>query len=155
MKQNLIFTYDDYIIKFKGLIKSLGLKNSVQREYILKTLFDCDKHLSAEQILAKVKDEYKINIGIATVYRIVGLLEDMKIISSISVDGNDAKVYELSLVLHHDHLVCIECGKIVEFINDTIEELQKDIATKNNFTLQSHNMMLYGICKECQENEEL
>ena len=153
MKKNLTITYDEYIVKFKALIKSLGLNNSVQREYVLKILFDCTNHLSAEQILNKVRDEYKVSIGIATVYRIVHLLEEMKVISSISIDGSDAKVYELNLVFHHDHLICIACKKIVEFENDTIEQLQKDVAKQNNFILQDHNMILYGVCEQCQENE--
>jgi Fur family ferric uptake transcriptional regulator len=153
VKQNLTISYDDYIIKFKGMIKSLGLNNSIQREYVLKVLFDCNKHLSAEQILAKIRSEYGVKIGIATIYRILGLLEDMNIINSLSVNGSDAKVYEISLVLHHDHLVCVSCGKIIEFMNETIENLQKDVAIENNFKLQTHNMILYGICKECQEDE--
>lgn len=155
MKANLTISYDDYLSKFKTMIKSLGLKNSTQREYVLKILFECENHLSAEQILLKVKEEYKLKIGIATVYRVINLLEDMKIINAITIAGNDAKVYELSLVLHHDHIVCVECGKIVEFVNDNIEQLQKDIAKEYDFTLQSHNMMLYGICQECQDGEEL
>lgn len=150
MKDNLTISYDDYIIKFRLMIKALGLKNSTQREYVLKVLFDCHNHLSAEQIVVKVKEQYQLNIGIATVYRIINLLEEMRVINSVSVNGNNAKVYELNLVLHHDHIVCIECGKIVEFINENIEQLQKDIAKENNFDLKSHNMMLYGICKNCQ-----
>ena len=151
MKKNLTTTYDEYIVKFKGLIKSLGLKNSIQREYVLKILFDSHSHLSTEQILVKIKEEYNINIGMATVYRIVNLLEDMNIVNSIFINGNDSKVYELSLVLHHDHIVCIDCGKIVEFINEKIEQLQEDVAKENNFILQNHNMMLYGICHQCQK----
>lgn len=150
MKKNLTISYDDYIIKFKSLIKSLGLNNSIQREYVLKILFNCEKHLSAEQILSKVRNDYKLNIGIATVYRIIHLLEDMKVINAILVNGSDSKVYELNLVLHHDHIICVECGKIVEFLDEEIEQLQKDIAKSNNFQLQSHSMMLYGICKDCQ-----
>lgn len=151
MKQNLTISYNDYIVKFRSLIKSLGLKNSTQREYVLKVLFDCEKHLSAEEILAKVKEEYKIKIGIATIYKILNLLENMKVVNSILIDGSDSKVYELNLALHHDHIVCVDCGKIVEFVDNNIEQLQKDIAKKNNFQLQSHSMILYGICNDCQK----
>jgi len=151
VKQNLTISYDDYIVKFRSLIKSLGLNTSTQREYVLKVLFDCEKHLSAEEILAKVREEYKIKIGTATIYRIINLLEDMKVINSILINGSDSKVYELNLVLHHDHIVCVDCGKIVEFVNDNIEQLQKDIAKENSFQLQSHSMILYGICNDCQK----
>ena len=155
MKENLTISYEEYIVKFRGLIKSLGLNNSIQREYVLKILFDCNNHLSAEQILKRVRENYKFKIGIATVYRIINLLEDMKVINGISISGNDAKVYELGLVFHHDHIVCVDCGKIVEFVNNEIEQLQKDIASKNDFILESHSMMLYGICEDCQKIEEI
>ncbi|MCD4758403.1 MAG: transcriptional repressor [Arcobacteraceae bacterium] len=153
MKKGLTITYDEYMLKFKGLIKSLGLNNSVQREYVLKILFDCDNHLSAEDIAKKVKDVHNINIGIATVYRILALLEELNIIKGISIDGFESKVYELNLTSHHDHMVCVECGKIVEFYDAEVEKIQELVAIENGFKLQSHNMMLYGICKDCQEHE--
>ena len=153
MKKNLIITYDEYIIKFREMIRSLGLNNSAQREYVLQILFECSNHLSAEQIQMQVSDVHNVSIGIATVYRIISLLEDLKIISSISIVGSDSKVYELNLVLHHDHIICVDCKKIVEFENNKIEKLQEAVAKENNFILQTHNMILYGICQECQENE--
>ncbi len=150
MKKNLTISYDEYVLKFRGLIKSLGLNNSVQREYVLKILFDSDKHLSAEDIGKKVKDVHNINIGIATVYRIISLLEELNIVKGISIDGFESKVYELTLTSHHDHMVCVECGKIVEFYDAEVEKIQELVAIENGFKLQSHNMMLYGICQECQ-----
>jgi len=153
MKKNLTISYDDYMLKFKGLIKSLGLNNSVQREYVLKILFDCDKHLSAEDIVKRVKEFHNINIGIATVYRIISLLEELNIVKGISIDGFESKVYELNLTSHHDHMVCVECGKIVEFYDAEVEKIQELVAIENGFKLQSHNMMLYGICKDCQSHE--
>lgn len=149
MKETLI-EFDEFIIKFRALVKSLGLNNSTQREYVLKVLFECDNHLKAEDIAHHIKDKYKLNIGIATVYRILSLLEEMKIIKSILIDGKDCKVYELNLVAHHDHLVCVKCGKIVEFFDGELEKIQEQVAKGNGFELESHNMILYGICKECQ-----
>lgn len=153
MKENLTISYDEYIVKFRRLIKSLGLNNSIQREYVLKVLFDCKEHLSVEQIQQKVKQTYKASIGIATVYRILNLLEEMNIVNGIIIGKNDAKVYELKLVFHHDHIVCVECNKIVEFYDSEVERIQELVAQENGFTLESHNMMLYGICQECQKNE--
>ena len=63
----------------------------------------------------KLKKEYTVTMGIATVYRILNLLEELHIVNSISIDGNESKVYELNLVAHHDHMVCTQCNKIVEF----------------------------------------
>ena len=89
-------------------------------------------------------------MGIATVYRILNLLEELRIVNGISIEGNESKVYELNLVSHHDHMVCTNCKKIVEFFDAELERLQETVAIENGFTLQSHNMLLYGICKECQ-----
>ena len=150
MKKDLTISYEEFMEKFKGLMKSLGLNNSVQREYVLKILFNSQTHLSADLLLNEVKKEYNITMGIATVYRILNLLEELKIVKSISIDGNESKVYELNLVSHHDHMVCTDCKKIVEFFDDELEKLQEKVAKSNGFTLQSHNMMLYGICQDCQ-----
>lgn len=153
MKDNLTISYDEYLLKFRGLIKSLGLNNSIQREYVLKILFQYNNHLSAEDIAKKVKEVHNINIGIATVYRIISLLEELNIVKGISIDGFESKVYELSLTSHHDHMVCVQCNKIIEFYDAEVEKIQELVAMENGFKLQDHSMMLYGICKECQNNE--
>lgn len=149
MKREII-DFDEFIVKFRSLVKSLGLNNSTQREYVLKVLFECDNHLSAEEIALHVKQKYKLNIGIATVYRIINLLEEMKIINGILIDGKDSKVYELNIVSHHDHIVCTKCGKIVEFFDAELEKIQELVANEKGFNLESHNMILYGICQECR-----
>jgi len=150
MKKDLTISYDEFMLKFKDTMKSLGLNNSVQREYVLKILFNSEIHLSADALLNEVKKEYSVTMGIATVYRILNLLEELHIVNSISIDGNESKVYELNLVSHHDHMVCTQCNKIVEFFDAELEKLQENVALTNGFTLQSHNMLLYGVCKECQ-----
>lgn len=132
------------------MIKSLGLNNSIQKEYVLKLLFESESHLSADEIQQIIKKEEKVNIGIATVYRILNLFEEMGIVSAITIQGMDSKMYELSLKAHHDHLICINCNKIIEFVDKEIEELQEQVAKNRGFVLQSHNMIMYGICKECQ-----
>lgn len=153
MAANLNITYDEYLLKFRDMINNLGLNNSVQKEYVLKLLFTCKNHLSADDIQQRIKKEYKVNIGIATVYRVLNLFEEMGIVRTITIKGNDSKVYELNLKAHHDHLICIKCGKIVEFVDKEIEELQEKVADSRGFKLQSHNMIMYGICKECRDGK--
>ena len=148
-EQNVNF--EEYVLRFRRLIKSLGLNNSSQREQVLKVLFESSGHLRAEDIAYHIKEQYKHNIGIATVYRILNFLEDLKIVKGILIDGKDGKVYELNILSHHDHLVCIECGKIVEFYDSELERLQELISNEKGFVLESHDMILYGICKECQD----
>jgi len=150
MKKDLTISYEEFMIKFKEVMKSLNMNNSSQREYILKALFKSETHLSADALLNEVKKEYNISMGIATVYRILNLLEELNIVKGISIDGNESKVYELNLVTHHDHMVCIKCQKIIEFYDEELEKLQEKVASKNNFLIKNHNMLLYGICKECQ-----
>lgn len=153
-KNEQLISYDSFITKFRKLVKSLGLNNSNQREYVLKVLFECRGHLSAEQIVSKIKQNYNLNIGIATVYRIINLLEEMKIIKGILIDGKESKVYELNIVSHHDHLVCVACGKIVEFYDAELEKIQELVANEKGFEMESHNMILYGICAECQKKRD-
>ena len=150
MNKDLSISYEEFMLKFKDMMKSLGLNNSVQREYVLKTLFQSETHLSAETLLQAVKNEYQITIGIATIYRILNLLEELNIVNGISINGNESKVYELNLVSHHDHMLCTQCNTIIEFFDQKLENLQEKIALKNGFTIQSHNMLLYGLCKKCQ-----
>ena len=154
MQHDISLSYDEFILKFKDMIKSLGLNNSVQREYLLKILFQSKEHLNAEELLHQVKTTYNVNIGIATVYRILNLLEDLNIVKSISISGQDFKVYELSLKPHHDHMVCVKCNTIVEFYDAELEKTQELVAQEKGFQLQSHTMMLYGICKKCKEKED-
>jgi len=150
MKKDLTISYEEFMIKFKAVMKSLKMNNSVQREYVLKILFMSETHLSADALLNEVKKEYNVNMGIATVYRILNLLEELNIVKGILIDGNESKVYELNLVTHHDHMVCTQCQKLIEFYDEELEKLQDKVASKNQFLIKNHNMLLYGICKECQ-----
>lgn len=150
MQNSLEITYEEYLLKFRDMIKNLGLNNSIQKEYVLKLLFESESHLSADEIQQVIKKEEKVNIGIATVYRILNLFEEMGIVSAITIQGMDSKMYELDLNAHHDHLICMNCNKILEFVDKEIEEIQEQIAKSRGFVLQSHNMIMYGICKECQ-----
>jgi Fur family ferric uptake transcriptional regulator len=89
-------------------------------------------------------------IGIATVYRALIFLEESSLISSISLD-KDIKKFENNLKEHHDHLICVKCSKIIEFVNEEIEIMQDKIAVQHNFKLLNHTMYLYGICDTCQK----
>jgi len=147
-KKNKI-TFDAFLKNFKLHVSKLGFKNSIQKDYILKILFNSKEHLTAEQIAFEVRNEYNIDVGIATVYRTVKFFEDLNLIDSLDV-GDNVKRYELKIVDHHDHMVCTSCHKIIEFTDDIIEEKQEDIAKENGFVLQRHTMIIYGLCEDCQ-----
>lgn len=138
------------IDELKKIVKQKGLKYTEQREIVLKILLHAHEHLTAEEIYNLIKDkEPESNIGIATVYRALGFLEEVNLITSI-VFGNDGKKYESNAKEHHDHLICTSCGKIIEFVDEEIEKRQDKIASKNKFKITSHSMQLYGLCSNCQ-----
>ena len=141
---------EEAIEELKKIVKQKGLKYTEQREIVLSILTHAEDHLSAEEVYNDVKAKYpESNIGIATVYRALSFLEEVDLIASIAF-GSDGKKYESNAKSHHDHLICTQCGKIVEFLDDEIEKRQERIAKKNKFKITSHSMQLYGICEDCQ-----
>jgi Fur family ferric uptake transcriptional regulator len=145
-----MITYPLLLDKFKKLLKSNTLKFTKQRELILNFLYQNEGHFTPEDIYMQLKKEYPdVNLGIATVYRTLTLLEDEGIASSISF-GAQGKKYELGLKKHHDHLICTDCGEIIEFFNETIEEQQEQIAEQYNFKMTDHTMKIVGLCEKCQ-----
>ena len=143
--------YEELLLEFKNIIKANGHKFTSQREAILQTLYENPQHFTSENLYILVKKKHpNLNIGIATVYRTLTLLEESGLVSSISL-GTEGKKFEIANKPHHDHLICGECGKIVEFENEHIETLQQQIAKENGFELTDHLMQLYGICPECQK----
>ena len=133
-------------------IKKAGLKVTLPRMKILEILDQSEKrHLSAEEI-------YKIllglgeDIGLATIYRVLTQFEGAGLIMRHNFEGGQA-VFELNEGEHHDHLVCVKCGRVVEFFDEFIEQRQAEIAEQNGFKLTDHNMTLYGECSRetCQE----
>ena len=145
--------YEYFFEKFKSLLKKEKLKLTKQREAIFKTIYECNFHFTPEDLYLLVKDKYpQCNIGMTTVYRTLNLLEENKFVTSISF-GIQGKKYEFSSKPHHDHLICTECGKIVEFEDETIEKLQEKIAKMRGFKMTEHIMQLYGICDKCQKEK--
>ena len=142
---------EEIIDELKKIVKQKGLKYTEQREIVLSVLLDAQDHLTAEEVYNEIKKEHTdSNIGIATVYRALSFLEEVDLITSIAF-GTDGKKYESNAKSHHDHLICTNCGKIIEFIDDEIEKRQDKIAKKNKFKITSHSMKLYGTCEVCQE----
>ena len=107
------------------------------------------RHLTADEVFSQLKAEGD-DVGLATVYRVLTQFEVAGLLRRHHFDTESAS-YELGEPEHHDHLVCLQCGKIEEFVDVEIERRQQEIASRFGFTLDHHTLCLYGICKECQE----
>lgn len=133
-------------------LKDSGLKVTGPRLKILD-LFEthADEHLSAEDVYRILLEE-DVEIGVATIYRVLTQFEQAGILLRHHFETGKA-VYELNVGGHHDHIVCVKCGKVTEFHNEDIEHLQDKIARENGFRIVDHALYMYGICGECQKRE--
>lgn len=146
--------YKQLLNDFKELLKKNNLKFTIQREIILETLYNSDEHLTPEALHHLIQEKHPdLKTGIATVYRTLSLLEDSSVVTSLSF-GAQGKKYELGAKEHHDHFICTNCAKIVEFVDEEIERRQHSIAKTLNFKMQDHSMQIYGICSECQNRQD-
>ena len=124
-------------------LRKAGLKVTLPRIKILQILESSDnKHMSAEDVYKALIDGDQ-DVGLATVYRVLTQFETAGLVTRHYFEGGHS-VFELESGEHHDHLVCMETGKVIEFQNDTIESLQETIAEELGFELVDHNLVLYG-----------
>jgi Fur family ferric uptake transcriptional regulator len=129
-------------------LKNVGLKATFPRLKILDMFRKSgERHLSAEDIYRSLLND-KIDIGLATVYRVLTQFEQAGILARSQFDGGKS-LFELNDGDHHDHLICTHCGKVTEFADEEIEKRQHKIARANGYRLESHDMVLYGVCKDC------
>jgi len=133
---------------FKEFLEAFGQKNSDIKEQILYVLFTSNSHLSAQEISSEIYKIYKNEISMTSIYLFLNFLETHHLANSFEENG--VKKFELNLKSSHDHLVCEICRKIVDFEDEMIEQRQEQICKEKNFKEQSHTMMLYGICEDCQ-----
>lgn len=127
-----------------------GLRSTDQRHVIVETFFTVANHVSIEELLAEVRAKDP-RVGYATVYRTLKLLTECGVAYERHF-GDGLARYELADdASHHDHLICIDCGKIIEFEEPRIEALQDAIAQRYGFLLKSHRHEMYGLCADCQK----
>lgn len=123
-------------------LKKAGLKVTLPRLRILELLEDGDKaHLSAEEIYRRLIDAGE-EVGLATVYRVLTQFEQAGICIRHNFEEGHA-VYELTPSDHHDHMVCLDTGDVIEFTDDIIEERQKKLADEKGYEIIDHSMVLY------------
>ncbi len=129
-------------------LKNAGLKATLPRLKILELFEKSDeRHLSAEEVY-KVLLNAGDDVGLATVYRVLTQFEDAGLLIRHHFESGKA-VFELDEGKHHDHIVCVKCGRVEEFYDEEIERRQKEAAESRGFTMQEHSLMIYGICDQC------
>ena len=130
-------------------LRKAGLKVTLPRMKILDILEQTSsRHQSAEDVY-KALLETGEDIGLATVYRVLTQFEAAGLVNRHHFEGGHS-VFELNEGSHHDHILCVKCGKVDEFNDDTIEQRQKVIAAELGYELTDHCLYMYGICKSCQ-----
>jgi len=133
-------------------LKNAGLKVTLPRMKILEYLELSDvRHQSAEDIYKKLLSDGE-EIGLATVYRVLTQFEAAGLVSRLNFEGGHA-VFELNRQGHHDHIVCVSCGKVEEFYDDIIESQQLKVASNKGYSITEHSLTLYGKCPECLKSE--
>ena len=131
-------------IEQKSLIK--GVKLTEQRKIIARVMTDSHDHPDVDELYNRVS-KIDSKISIATVYRTVKLFEESGIVTKHDFKGGKAR-YEQLMESHHDHLIDIKTGEIIEFVDEEIEKLQKKIAEKYGYNLVDHKLELYGVKKK-------
>ena len=127
-------------------LRKAGLKVTLPRLKILEILeSSATRHLSAEDIYRSLLDSNE-DIGLATVYRVLTQFEAAGLVSRHHFEDGMA-VFELNHGTHHDHIVCLECGRVEEFMDAGIEERQNSVAERLGYEIRDHSMVLYGKCK--------
>ena len=131
-------------------LRNAGLKVTLPRVKILEILEQQtdQKHLSAEKVY-KILLSQNEEIGLATVYRVLTQFELAGLVSRHHFEGGNS-VFELNRGVHHDHIVCMKCGRVDEFTDSVIEERQRNIAKKLGYQLTDHSLYLYGFCSNNQ-----
>jgi len=131
-------------------LRKLGLKATLPRIKILRILEENrDQHMSAEEVyralLASGED-----VGLATIYRVLTQFETAGLVFRHHFEGGQS-VFELNEGKHHDHILCVKCGRVDEFMDETIEKRQRAIAARHGYEMTDHSLYIYGICAACQK----
>jgi Fur family ferric uptake transcriptional regulator len=131
-------------------LRKAGLKVTLPRLRILEILAqNPEKHMSAEDIYKTLMDMGD-EVGLATVYRVLTQFESAGLVNRLNFESGQA-VFELNHGPHHDHLVCVQCNAVEEFVDELIEARQKEIAKKFGYEMTDHALNIYGLCKRCRK----
>lgn len=134
---------------FQDYIKDAGLRRTGQRDLILDTFLNTEEHLTSEDLCSLV---HKVDrsIGLTTVYRTLKLLTEAGLAREVRFGDNRTYYEHHYNHEHHDHMICTECGIVIEFFSPEIEDLQDQMANKFEFRPTHHSLRMWGVCSKCQ-----
>ena len=135
---------------FYSHLRRIGLKQTAQRDVILRNFLDTREHLSTDELyrIVKKKDD---SIGFTTVYRTLKLLAECGLASEVAFHDGVTRYEAQYNRRNHHHMVCTECGSSVEFFSPEIERVEQEIGRKNRYLTTRHSFQIYGVCETCQK----
>ena len=134
---------------FRKYLERRGLKLTAERQALFDELFARHEHFEADELLVRLRAKHK-KISRATIYRTLDLLVDSGIVGRVRIGETGYRYERLRAGEHHDHLICNECGRVIEFFEPQIEALQDEVALRHGFVLLSHTHQMRGICRSCR-----
>ena len=142
--------HDEILEKFRVYLRKKHLKVTKEREIILQEVLKREGHFDADELAADLcKNDLKVSR--ATVYRTLDILHEIGAVEKATL-GHKHQHYENMVGRHHhDHLVCVDCDKVIEFVNEEIERLQEEVCKTHDFQLKRHTLQLFGVCADCRQ----
>ncbi len=134
--------------KIAGILRRKGYRLTPQRHAVLKAIAGSHDHLTPAEICMLVRQECP-TVGLATVYRVINLLAELKLICRVSMRGDSQSYLMRRPLEHHHHLVCSKCGQAVDFTNCDLSSLEHRLSRETGFNIEGHLLELYGSCPDC------
>lgn len=138
---------------FKQYLKDKGIRHSEQRECILDIFLKVERHLTIAKLYELVRREHR-NIGYSTVYRTMKLISAAELAEEVNFGDGVARFEHKYGHQHHDHLICLNCGRFIEAMKPEIEKLQEKLSQEQGFTPMSHKLQILGTCKQCKAGKK-
>lgn len=151
MTMKINFNFD--LEKWNNFKKDKNFKNSDKRKLVIMYFLKNDKHYSAEELYEEMKKD-GIKISFSTIYRTLKILKESGIANELVIGDGFIRFEPAHNGIHHDHLICEKCGKIIEFFDDVIERMQEFVAKKYKFKIKSHRLEIFGLCDKCRRKYE-
>ncbi len=136
-------------ITFTEYLKKGNYRITPERFLVLDAVLSYDGHFDADELFFRVKTN-GVRVSRATVYNTLDLLQDCGVVAKYRFGENHSRYEKTFGKPHHDHLICLQCGDIIEFVNKKIEKVQEEVCTDNNFKPQSASLQIFGTCAKCR-----